>query len=178
MQISYAELDSPIGPLALAESAGRLCLLDFADDTARIKRRLAARFGAFEMKRVSDPQGFSSRLRAYLHGDLGALDEIPVEPGGTPFQWKVWTALRRIPVGETRSYAWLADAIGRPGAARAVGRANGSNPIAIVLPCHRVVGSDGSLTGYAGGLETKRFLLEHEGAIQGLAGGARRDFSP
>ena len=165
MQISYAELDSPIGPLALAESGGRLCLLDFVDDPARIERRLAARFGAFDMKRVRDPRGFSSRLRAYLRGELDALDEIPVAPGGTPFQAMVWSALRRIPAGETRSYAWLADEIGRPGAARAVGRANGSNPIAIVLPCHRVVGSDGSLTGYAGGLESKRFLLEHEGAI-------------
>lgn len=165
MQLSYEVIDSPLGPLALAERGGKLCLLDFADETGRAERRLAARFGDVELEPARDAQGFSSRLRAYLGGELDALDAISVDPGGTPFQSRVWSALRAIPVGETRSYAWLANAVGRPGSARAVGRANGSNPIAIVLPCHRVVGSDGSLTGYAGGLASKRFLLEHEGAL-------------
>ncbi len=165
MQITYSALDSAIGPLAIAAKDGRLCLLDFAPEPARIERRLEKRFGPVELEPVADSGGFVSRLRAYWAGDLDALDGIPVDSGGTPFQQRVWSTLRRIPTGETRSYAWLAREIGRPGSARAVGRANGSNPVAIVVPCHRVVGSDGSLTGYAGGIESKRFLLEHEGAI-------------
>jgi methylated-DNA-[protein]-cysteine S-methyltransferase len=167
MQISYDVLDSPIGPLTLAERDGALCLLDFGDPShgAHIGDRLRRRYGAVELQRERDLGGFGDRLRAYLGGALDALDAIPVDPGGTAFQSRVWRALREIPAGETRSYAWLAKAVGRPSSARAVGRANGSNPIAIVLPCHRVVGSDGSLTGYAGGIESKRFLLEHEGAL-------------
>lgn len=165
MLISYDVIDSPIGPLALAERAGRMCLLDFTDDEVRVQQRLGGRFGAFDLKPARDPHGFAGRLRAYFAGTLDALDGIPVDPGGTPFQAGVWNALRRIPVGETRSYAWLAREVGRPGSARATGRANATNPVAIVLPCHRVVGSDGALTGYAGGLASKRLLLRHEGAL-------------
>ncbi len=104
------------------------------------------------------------KVEAYLAGDLHALDEITVNPGGTEFQQTVWSALREIPAGTTRTYAQLAASIGRPSAWRAVGLANGRNPVAIVIPCHRLVGSNGTLTGYAGGLERKRWLLHHEGA--------------
>jgi methylated-DNA-[protein]-cysteine S-methyltransferase len=104
-----------------------------------------------------------SRLGDYFAGDLDALADIPVNPGGTPFQRSVWSALRRVAPGQTVAYRDLARAIGAPAAVRAVGAANGANPIAIVIPCHRAIGADGSLTGYAGGLERKRWLLAHEG---------------
>jgi methylated-DNA-[protein]-cysteine S-methyltransferase len=102
-------------------------------------------------------------LRAYFAGDLHALDTIAVDPlGGTPFQRRVWLALRSIPAGTTVSYQMLARRIRAPKAMRAVGAANGANPVPIVLPCHRVIGADGSLTGYGGGLPRKRWLLRHE----------------
>jgi methylated-DNA-[protein]-cysteine S-methyltransferase len=103
------------------------------------------------------------RVEAYFEGELHALDGLAVEPGGTSFQREVWSALQRIPVGVTTSYSELAAAIGHPAAVRAVGMANSRNPIAVVIPCHRVVGRDGSLTGYAAGIERKRWLLRHEG---------------
>ncbi|MBW2281295.1 MAG: methylated-DNA--[protein]-cysteine S-methyltransferase [Deltaproteobacteria bacterium] len=165
MDVSYEELDSRLGRLSMASAGGRLLAVDFEDGRARIERRLASRFGGIRLRSARDAEGFASRLREYLAGDLDAIDDIPVDAGGTVFQRRVWTELRRIPLGETRSYAQLADAIGRRGSFRAVGSANASNPVAIVVPCHRVVGSDGSLTGYAGGIERKRFLLEHEGAL-------------
>ena len=115
--------------------------------------------------RERDPNGFSSKVRAYLDGDLAALDEIPVETGGTPFQRQVWQALREVGPGTTSTYGELARRLGRPTAARAVGAANGRNPVALVVPCHRIVGANGALTGYAGGVERKRWLLKHEGAL-------------
>ena len=102
------------------------------------------------------------KLRAFFDGDINAIDDIPVETGGTPFQRDVWTALRQIPAGETWSYARLAHHVGRPAAVRAVGAANGANPIGVVVPCHRVIGADGSLTGYGGGMDRKAWLLAHE----------------
>jgi methylated-DNA-[protein]-cysteine S-methyltransferase len=101
-------------------------------------------------------------ISSYFTGDLTAIDILPVQTGGTPFQREVWRALRTITCGATVSYAKLAGQIGRPAAVRAVGLANGSNPVGIVVPCHRVIGSNGSLTGYGGGMERKRWLLEHE----------------
>jgi methylated-DNA-[protein]-cysteine S-methyltransferase len=101
-------------------------------------------------------------MKRYFAGDLAAIDELPVRTAGTPFQRDVWRALRAIPHGTTVSYAKLAEQVGRPNAVRAVGLANGSNPIGVVVPCHRVVGSNGSLTGYGGGIERKRWLLQHE----------------
>jgi methylated-DNA-[protein]-cysteine S-methyltransferase len=105
---------------------------------------------------------FTDRLQAYFDRDFTALNDLPVNPGGTAFQQKVWQVLRSIPVGRTWAYGELAKHLGQPTAARAVGMANSLNPIGIVLPCHRVVGANGKLTGYAGGLERKRWLLEHE----------------
>ena len=104
------------------------------------------------------------RLKAFFAGDLAAILEIPVESAGTPFQRKVWSVLRKIPAGETWTYTEVAARAGRPAAVRAAGAANGLNPISVVVPCHRVIGADGSLTGYGGGLDRKRWLLKHEGA--------------
>jgi methylated-DNA-[protein]-cysteine S-methyltransferase len=105
-------------------------------------------------------------MRAYFKGDIAAIDRLPVDDTvGTPFQRSIWRALRRIPKGKTISYAELARRIGKPRAVRAAGLANGQNPISIVVPCHRVIGSNGTLTGYGGGIERKRWLLEHEGAL-------------
>ena len=160
-------IPSPIGRIAIAARAGRLCALEFG--TARLRRQLAARYPAVALRRARDPFGLSARIRAYLAGDLGAVDRIAVEMGGTRFQRRVWRALRRIPAGRTRSYGALARALGHGDAARAVGAANGRNPISIVVPCHRLVGGAGSLTGYGGGLWRKRWLLRHEGAPPGGA---------
>ena len=162
MIIETAELDTPIGPLVLAVRGGKLCAVGFDRDWSRVQAMLRRRFPEAELRRVEDPAGAVTRLRAYFDGDLTALDSIPVDLGGTPFQAKVWNALRRIPAGQTMSYRDLALAIGEPKAVRAVGLANGANPAAIVVPCHRVIGADGSLTGYGGGIERKRWLLAHE----------------
>jgi methylated-DNA-[protein]-cysteine S-methyltransferase len=104
------------------------------------------------------------RLESYFGGDIHAIDAIPVRTGGTPFQNKVWTALRTIPPGSTLTYGRLAQKIRKPTAIRAVGHANGANPVSVVVPCHRLIGADGTLTGYGGGLHRKQWLLAHEGA--------------
>ena len=109
------------------------------------------------------PIAISRALQRYFAGKLQAIDEIAIETGGTPFQSNVWRALRKIPVGTTLSYGRMAHRLKCPLAVRAVGFANGSNPICVVVPCHRLIGADGSLTGYGGGLERKQWLLEHEG---------------
>jgi methylated-DNA-[protein]-cysteine S-methyltransferase len=163
--IETAELDTPIGPLVLAVRGGKVCTVGFDRDGSRMQAMLRQRFPDAKLRRVEDPAGAVTRLRAYFDGDLTVLDAIPVDLGGTPFQAKVWNALRRIPAGQTMSYRDLALAIGKPKAVRAVGLANGANPVAIVVPCHRVIGADGSLTGFGGGLHVKRYLLEHEGAL-------------
>jgi methylated-DNA-[protein]-cysteine S-methyltransferase len=116
----------------------------------------------FVIQPATDPHGLSAAITQYFEGKLDAIDRIPVETGGTSFQQKVWRALRGIPCGSTTSYGQLARQIGHPAAVRAVGTANGANPVAVVLPCHRVIGANGSLTGYGGGIERKRWLLNHE----------------
>jgi methylated-DNA-[protein]-cysteine S-methyltransferase len=154
----------PIGRIVIVVDGDKLCSLDFEDYNERMMRLLQRRYAEVRLKLVNDPHGFCARIRDYFAGDYGSLAAIPVHTGGTPFQQQVWTALRGIPVGETSTYSRLAANIGRPSAARAVGMAVSLNPVAIVLPCHRVVGSSASLTGYAGGLERKRWLLRHEHA--------------
>lgn len=145
---------SPLGSLELVlDDRGRLLVLEFASGRATGD----GGFPAFEV-----PEGVGAALDAYFGGDLRALDALEICPSGSPFRLAVWWAVRAIPAGTTTTYGSLAASLGRPAAARAVGRANGANPLAIVVPCHRVVGTDGSLTGYAGGLERKRWLLEHE----------------
>ncbi len=165
MNLVLDTFDSPIGTVTLASDGCALVALDFGEPPERVLPRVRARFGpGAAIREGRDPQGFTSRVRAYFAGELDALAGCPADGGGTPFQRRVWAALREIPPGETLSYSALAALVGVPNASRAVGLANGRNPIAIAVPCHRVVGADGSLTGYAGGIERKRWLLGHEAA--------------
>jgi methylated-DNA-[protein]-cysteine S-methyltransferase len=161
---SFARIRSPLGEILFAANEHALLALEFADFEDRLMAGLRRRFGDFRARRARDPLGIATALRAYLEGDLAVLDRIPVDAGGTPFQRRVWAALRRIPPGATWSYARMARKLGQPAALRAVGNANGRNPVSIVVPCHRLIGTDGSLTGYGGGIERKRWLLAHEGA--------------
>ena len=157
-------IESPIGKIIIVADEGKMIALDFADYEERLMKLLKRRYDAIEFKPTIDPFGFSTRVKNYLAGDFKSLATIPVSTGGTAFQQQVWQALRDIPTGQTLTYSQLAAKIGRPKATRAVGMTNSLNPIAIVLPCHRVVGANHSLTGYAGGLERKHWLLRHEGA--------------
>ncbi len=160
--LDIAELRTPIGSLHCAVRAGRVCALEFPARWSRRLAWLAARLGPLATRRTTDPAGIAGAVARYFAGELDALGGIRVELLGTAFQRRVWTALLGIPVGRTVSYGALARTVGEPAAARAVGAANGANPIAIVVPCHRVVGGDGRLAGYAGGIERKRWLLRHE----------------
>lgn len=165
MHLTLARYAAPLAELLIVTDAeGHLRALDFADYEERMRRLLARHYGAFELAGGTAPAAITAALDAYFAGDLTALDSVAVATGGTAFQKSVWAALRQIPVGETLGYGALAARLGKPGAARAVGLANGLNPIGIVVPCHRVIGASGTLTGYAGGVERKAWLLAHEGA--------------
>jgi methylated-DNA-[protein]-cysteine S-methyltransferase len=160
------ELQSPLGSLFVVSDGERLCAVEFGPAEERLRPMLKARFGdGYTLREAADPQGFTSSLAAYFAGELDAVQNLPADGGGTPFQRRVWAALREIPVGRTESYGGLAARLGMPNASRAVGLANGRNPISIVVPCHRVIGSGGALTGYGGGLPRKSWLLRHEGAL-------------
>jgi len=165
MLLDYDEFNSPIGRILFASDDAAVCALDFAEFESRMQALLARRYGQVEFRRGSDPLDLKRSLRDYFAGDLHAFDSTPVCTGGTAFQEVVWKALRTIPVGETWSYGQLAVRLRRPKAARAVGHANSMNPVAIIVPCHRVIGASSALTGYAGGLERKQWLLRHEGAL-------------
>lgn len=159
-------LPSPIGRmLVVSDSERRLRALNWEDRQDRMERDLARTYGrtGVHLERGAAPEPIRRALERYFAGKLQAIDEIDVETGGTPFQSNVWRALRKIPVGTTLSYGRMAHRLKCPLAVRAVGFANGSNPISLVIPCHRLIGADGSLTGYGGGLERKRWLLDHEG---------------
>jgi methylated-DNA-[protein]-cysteine S-methyltransferase len=159
-------LATPIGDMIiLADREGNLRAVDWTDHEIRMQKILRLHYGAggFALEPARNPNGLTAGIARYFEGDLTAIDGLPVQTGGTLFQRKVWDALRNIRCGNTISYAELAGQIGRPTAVRAVGLANGSNPIGVVLPCHRVIGANGSLTGYGGGINRKRWLLEHEG---------------
>jgi methylated-DNA-[protein]-cysteine S-methyltransferase len=163
LALSRIHADHPIGPILIVSKGNRLVALDFDSADGRLRQILRPRYGkdlVFEESECS--VGIASAIRLYLDGRLDALDDIAVDAGGTPFQQQVWTALREIPPGQTRSYGQMATRLGRPDAPRAVGSANALNPISIVIPCHRLVGSSGALTGYGGGIERKRWLLAHE----------------
>jgi methylated-DNA-[protein]-cysteine S-methyltransferase len=163
MELFIDQIMSPIGTILLVTDGEKLCALDYTDCEPRMLKLLQARYGPVRLKEVPDACGFSSALRAYLAGDLTAIDYIPVQAGGTSFQQQVWSALRMIPPGSVLTYGEMAVRLGRSTAYRAVGMTNGLNPVAIVVPCHRLIGASGALTGYAGGLERKRWLLAHEG---------------
>ena len=163
MRLQLDRYESPLGTILLVtDTKGTLRALDFSDFESRMQRLLTSHYGEVMLHDRSAPREIVQALDAYFSGDLGAIDSLIVETGGTSFQREVWQALRGIAPGETISYGQLAARVGRPSASRAVGAANGQNPVAIVVPCHRVIGADGSLTGYGGSLPRKRWLLDHE----------------
>jgi len=157
--------DSPVGPLTVVADGDTLVMISFPDFEGRAVRQTKKALKGETVVDGPPHARIAAALDAYFAGDLHALDELPIAPRGTDFEQSVWRELRNIPAGETRSYGDVAKALGRPTATRAVGRANGINPIPLVVPCHRVIGADGSLTGFGGGLETKAWLLRHEGAL-------------
>ena len=163
--LTLDRIATPVGEaLLVVDAGGAVRALDFADYEARMRRLLRRHCGADPVLMEGRAPGpVRQAVEAYFAGDVRALDALEVKTAGTVFQRAVWAALRAIPAGETRSYAQLAAAIGAPRAVRAAGLANGQNPVAVIVPCHRVIGANGTLTGYAGGLERKRWLLAHEG---------------
>ena len=157
-------LKTPIGiALLVTDEDGALRALDWEEYDLRMRELLRLQCGAVELKNARGPAAVKTALSAYFKGDLDRLAEIAWRVGGTAFQRKVWNALPKIRVGSTMSYGALAAKLGAPRAMRAVGHANGSNPISVVVPCHRLIGANGSLVKYGGGLERKRWLLRHEG---------------
>jgi len=168
--LAFDRLPTPAGEaLVMWDAAGALRVFDWAGYEARMQRLLARHYGPVSPRTDRAPAVLREALAAYFDGDLAAIDTIAVATGGTAFQRAVWAALRDIPAGRTESYGQLAARIGLPKAVRAVGLANGANPVGLVVPCHRVIGANGSLTGYGGGIERKRWLLNHEGAAFRLA---------
>jgi methylated-DNA-[protein]-cysteine S-methyltransferase len=169
MQLTIDRVTSPMGTLLLVcDEEGRLRALEFEDHEPRMMRLLKRYYGAVTLVPGKMPAVVRDALAKYFAGDVTALDDIAVATGGTAFQRTVWAALRRIPAGTTLTYGALAATIGRPTAMRAVGAANGANILAIIVPCHRVIGADGTLTGYGSGLPRKRWLLAHEGVAPAL----------
>ena len=168
VKITLSELESPLGVLGIAVSDQGFVALEFVEADQLFAPSLArchaaARFERDDRTSVSD--FVTAALRAYFAGDLHALDMLPIAIRGTEFQTTVWAALRKIPAGQVTSYQAIATAIGKPKAVRAVGAANGANPIALVVPCHRVIAANGNLCGYASGLWRKEWLLRHERAL-------------
>lgn len=162
------KVDSPIGALTCLVREGVLVGVEFAPLAGSVRpgatvEYVRRRFPGEAIRDVDEAGGVRSAFGRYFAGDVRALDALPVDPGGTPFQARVWMALREIAPGETWSYEALAQRVGSPAAMRAVGAANGANPIPLVLPCHRVIGKNGKLVGYGGGMERKVWLLRHEG---------------
>ena len=171
-ELNLDRMESPIGSLMLAWHGETLCALGFDDREERMTGALQTRFGGVSLKAGRDSGHFRRCLDEYFAGDLAALERVSVDTGGTPFQQSVWRLLRQIPAGKTASYGELAAKLNSPGAARAVGLANALNPVAIVVPCHRVIGASGHLVGYGGGLDRKRWLLAHESGFSHMKAGA------
>ncbi|MFM9888574.1 MAG: methylated-DNA--[protein]-cysteine S-methyltransferase [Burkholderiales bacterium] len=167
LRLRYDEVPSPIGKILVALLDDQLAALDFEGHGDRLHRLLERRFGQYVLSNERNPAGISIAIGAYFDGELNALQNTSLRSNGSPFQERAWRALRTIPPGQCATYAEQATKIGAPKAARAVGHANAQNPIAIAIPCHRVIGASRSLTGYAGGLDRKRWLLTHEGADLG-----------
>ena len=161
--LSVGRINTPTGQMIIfMDGKQRLRALDWEDHEPRIQRLLQRHYGKISLQEEARPTAVVRALQAYFDGDLVAIDSLLIRTNGTDFQRAVWEALRHIAPGETISYGMLAARIGQPAAMRAVGLATGANPIAIVVPCHRVIGKNGALTGYGGGLERKRWLLTHE----------------
>jgi O-6-methylguanine DNA methyltransferase len=161
-----------MGPLMIVtDRDGILRALEFGDHEDRLRRLLCDHYGDYTMEKGTAPASITQALDAYFRGDIDALNQVQTATAGTAFQREVWRALRTIPAGTTMSYGQLAAKIGRPSASRAVGAANGANPIPIVVPCHRVIGANGTLTGFGGGLPRKQWLLEHERRFAAVTSG-------
>lgn len=168
LELYRETLATPIGKLILLTDAqAQVRAVDWWDYDERLRRLLDRQYrkGGWMMTGARDESAALRALRGYFAGNLGALGAVVVVTAGSPFQQSVWQALRAIPAGQAWSYARLAEHLGSAGSARAVGSANGANPVSLILPCHRVIGANGQLTGYAGGIERKRWLLEHEGVL-------------
>jgi methylated-DNA-[protein]-cysteine S-methyltransferase len=151
--------------MIVTDEDGCLRALDWADCQSDMVRLLRLRYASVVPEPGAAPKNIRCLLESYFEGDIGCLSTIEWRAAGTSFQQSVWAALTTIAPGETLSYGAMATRLGCPTSVRAIGRANGANPISVVVPCHRVIGTDGSLTGYGGGIERKRWLLSHEGAI-------------
>ena len=165
---SLDRLATPIGPLLIVtDDAQRLRAIEWEDHRPRLEKLLRRYHGTFDLQEAAPPAPTRRALQAYFEGELDAVAGLETAKAGTDFQRLVWAGLRRIPAGETLSYGGLAAKLGRPTASRAVGLANGANPIPIVVPCHRVIGAGGSLTGFGSGLPRKRWLLDHEARYAG-----------
>jgi methylated-DNA-[protein]-cysteine S-methyltransferase len=163
MRLQLERWTSPVSTLLLVtDNDGALRALEFAENETRMFRLLRSHYGDHTLEQGSAPISLTRSLAAYFDGEIDALADVQTATAGTAFQREVWKALRAIPAGTTISYGQLAANIGRTGASRAVGAANGANPIPIVVPCHRVIGADGSLTGFGSGLPRKKWLLDHE----------------
>lgn len=165
LKLFLDRIETPIGEMLLTtDAAGKVRSLDWNDYEPRMSTLLDRYYGKgrYTIEPAQNTQALREIMRRYFAGEVNAIDEIPTEATGTEFQKSVWSELRNIPVGTSISYGMLAKRIERPKAVRAVGLANGSNPIGLIVPCHRVIGADGSLTGYGGGLPRKKWLLEHE----------------
>ena len=164
-QLRLDHLASPIGRILLVtDEQGLLRALDFAEHAPRMRRLLRLHYGTQPTASGPAPRAMRAALEAYFSGAINALGKVRWATAGTGFQREVWAALGEIPAGSTTNYGALAARLGRPAAARAVGAANGANPVGIVVPCHRVLGANGALTGYGGGVARKRWLLAHEAA--------------
>ncbi|MCF8503764.1 MAG: methylated-DNA--[protein]-cysteine S-methyltransferase [Caulobacter sp.] len=158
-------MQTPVATLQIVvDPDGVVRVLDFDNDSPRTRRLMKIHYAGVPVIEGETPKAIAAALGRYFDGEMAALAGIPYRVAGTDFQRQVWRALTEIPAGETRTYSQQAARIGRPTAVRAVGLANGANPIGIVIPCHRVIGANGSLTGFGGGIERKRWLLAHEGA--------------
>lgn len=168
MNLTLSHFETPTGPmLLLLDEAKHIRLFEWVDHQSRMERLLMRHYPKtrFTIQEETAPATYGAAIHAYFAGDITALEALPVAFGGTAFQQTVWQALQTIPAGKTLSYGQLAAKIGNPNAMRAVGLANGANPIALIVPCHRVIGSNGTLTGYGGGIERKHWLLQHEGSL-------------
>lgn len=162
------KIATPLGPLwVLCDETFQLRAVEWEEHGDRMVELLNIHYRKEGYARVpsTNPGGLSKALLDYFAGDLAVIDTLPTATAGTPFQREVWQALRNIPCGRVMHYGQLAEMLGRAGAARAVGAANGSNPVSIVVPCHRVIGRNGTMTGYAGGVQRKEWLLRHEGYL-------------
>jgi methylated-DNA-[protein]-cysteine S-methyltransferase len=160
MDLIYEDVETTIGAFRIAERDGRVCAAAFGDRWDAVADRVEAHSGPIRW--VAGPTRAADAVRRYFDGDIGAIDDVDVATAGSAFQASIWSQLRRIAPGSTMSYSELADAVGTPRASRAVGTANGANPICLIVPCHRVIRADGTPGGYGGGLERKRWLLAHE----------------